>query len=89
MQMIIITSNSGNSGAGKICRHIVVFCCFLCWSQNSFAYIDPGTGSLILQGIIAGIAMGLYTIKLYWYKLKNIFKRGDKFTENDIDDDED
>ena len=43
-------------------------------TQNAYAYLDPGTGSIILQGLIAGIAGGLITIKLYWAKFKSLFK---------------
>ncbi len=49
----------------------LLFLFFFCSEAN--AYIDPGSGSLILQGLIAGIAMGMYTLKLYWYKIKNFF----------------
>lgn len=37
------------------------------------AYIDPGTGSLIVQGIIGAIAAAGITLKLYWHKLKIFF----------------
>lgn len=40
------------------------------FSPMAFAYIDPGTGSLILQVAIATIMGALFTIKLYWYKFK-------------------
>ena len=72
----------------KINYQLITFICILYWPVQANAYIDPGSGSLILQGIIAGIAMGLYTIKLYWYKIKSFFKRGDKLTENEVDNDE-
>ena len=39
-------------------------------SPTAFAYLDPGTGSMIIQMAIAGILGALFTIKLYWYKLK-------------------
>ena len=45
----------------------------LLYCSSAFAYLDPGTGSLIVQGLIAGIAMASLTIKLYWYKLCAIF----------------
>lgn len=45
----------------------------LSMSTNAFAYLDPGTGSMILQGIIAGVAIGWFTIKTYWYKLAALF----------------
>ena len=41
--------------------------------QPAFAYLDPGTGSMILQGLIAGIAVAGFTIKTYWYKLRSLF----------------
>jgi hypothetical protein len=34
------------------------------------AYLDPGTGSLILQVVLAGVLTVLYTIKMYWQQLK-------------------
>ena len=41
--------------------------------ESAWAYLDPGTGSLILQGLIAGIAGALITVRLYWYKMKIFF----------------
>ena len=36
-------------------------------------YLDPGTGSIIIQ-VIIGALIGLgVTMKIYWYKLKNMF----------------
>ena len=40
---------------------------------RAFAYLDPGTGSMLLQGLIAGVAGGLAVVGLYWNKLKGIF----------------
>lgn len=42
-------------------------------STPAWAYLDPGTGSMILQGLIAGIAVAGFTIKTYWYKLRSLF----------------
>ena len=30
---------------------------------DAYAYLDPGTGTIILQGLIAGAATGLYFIR--------------------------
>lgn len=39
----------------------------------AYAYLDAGTGSIILQGLIgAFVAAGLF-MKAYWYKLKIFF----------------
>jgi hypothetical protein len=34
-----------------------------------FAYLDPGSGSMILQVIAGGLAAVAVTAKLYWRKL--------------------
>ena len=56
---------------------------FMFSSSNAFAYLDPGTGSLIIQSVIAGIAAAAYGIRMYWYKIKGwIFRQGN---DNSID----
>ena len=42
----------------------------LSYSAPSYAYIDVGTGSIILQSIIAGIAVAMGVLRLYWQRLK-------------------
>ena len=34
------------------------------------AYLDPGTGSMMLQVILGGIAAVGVAIKLYWHRLR-------------------
>jgi hypothetical protein len=45
---------------------------------SAHAYIDPGTGSLILQGLIAAIAGVAVTVGVYWNRLKALFRRRGK-----------
>ncbi len=49
-----------------------IFGMFLFPSQ-AYAYLDPGTGSLILQGIIGGLAVMAVVGKLYWHRLLRFF----------------
>lgn len=49
----------------------------------AYAYLDPGTGSIILQGIIAGLASVSFAVKLYWHKLKNLFQKSDKLNDEE------
>jgi len=44
----------------------------LCQS-DAYGYIDPGTGSYLLQLLIAGVLGSLFAIKVYWGKLKAFF----------------
>jgi hypothetical protein len=37
--------------------------------SNAFAYLDPGSGSMIFQGIVAAFFGGLFIIKTYWHKI--------------------
>ena len=46
------------------------------------AYLDPGTGSIIIQVVIGVAVGGLATIGIFWGRVKsffrNIFSRGDQ-----------
>jgi hypothetical protein len=44
-------------------------------TQEAHAYLDPGTGSMLLQGLIAGLAATSVVIGRYWYKVKSYFVR--------------
>jgi hypothetical protein len=37
-------------------------------ASSAHAYLDPGTGSIILQVLLGGIAGMAVAIKLYWHK---------------------
>ena len=41
---------------------------------GSYAYIDPGTGSIILQAILAFIASVFAVASFYWNKIKLFIK---------------
>jgi len=51
----------------------LVTCMLLAVSINAEAYLDPGTGSMLLQVILGGIAAVGVAIKLYWHKLRAAF----------------
>lgn len=46
---------------------------FFFLNSNAYAYLDPGSGSIILQAILGFIAASLATISFYWSKLKTFF----------------
>jgi hypothetical protein len=55
---------------------LTVFACFftalalLVIAQPAFAYLDPGTGSMLLQVILGGIAAVGVALKLFWHKIR-------------------
>ncbi len=58
-----------------VSRQALAFTILMTFAIPAFAYLDPGTGSVILQGILAAIAGIFAAVKLYFRKLKNLFKR--------------
>ncbi len=44
------------------------------WPIDAHAYLDPGTGSMVIQSIIASIAGGLYLGKIYWKRISSFIK---------------
>jgi hypothetical protein len=65
----------------------LAFVAIFLYPHNAYAYLDPGTGSIILQSIIGALLVGTYTIKLYWYKIKSFFSSTEKEDDN-LDDKE-
>ncbi len=41
----------------------------------AYAYLDPGTGSMLVQMLLGGVAGALVIGKLYWHRLKAFFDR--------------
>jgi hypothetical protein len=48
------------------CYGLVIF---VVTATPAFAYLDPGSGSAILQGILAAVVAVGITAKLYWHKI--------------------
>ncbi len=62
----------------------------LVFPTDAHAYLDPGTGSYILQMIGASIIAGMFAINIFWTKIKaflhNMFPAKDK-TGKDVNED--
>ena len=39
------------------------------------AYLDPGTGSMLLQALLGGVAAVGVVARLYWHRLTAVFAR--------------
>ena len=50
---------------------------FLGFTSDSHAYVDPGSGSVIVTTILGAIAAVGYTFRKYFYKLRRM-ARGEK-----------
>jgi hypothetical protein len=49
-------------------RVIFALCTLLLIIPSAHAYLDPGSGSAILQGILGALAAIALTLKLYWHR---------------------
>ena len=56
-------------------KFIIILIFFLTFPEISYAYIDPGTGSIILQGFLASIAFIVAFSKKLKNKIKNFFNK--------------
>jgi hypothetical protein len=41
----------------------------------AFAYLDPGTGSYVLQILLAALVGTVYAVKTYWGKIRSVITR--------------
>jgi hypothetical protein len=53
----------------------MIFIYLLCSISKAHAYLDPGTGSIILQAILGFIAAAAATVSIYWEKFKSIINK--------------
>ena len=44
-------------------------------AKEASAYLDPGSGSYMIQILIGLFLGGFFTLKLYWRKLKAFFSK--------------
>lgn len=44
-------------------------------TRPSYAYVDPGSASIVITAVLGGIAALGYTVRLYWQRFKGLFKR--------------
>ena len=49
------------------------------------AYLDPGSGSYLIQLVIAGALGALLAIRMSWGRIKGMFRRGDEVEDQPPD----
>jgi hypothetical protein len=59
----------------------IVLCLCAIAPTNAWAYLDPGTGTFALQGLIAGIAGGVISIRTCWRRIGGLFRRSKTSSE--------
>ena len=51
------------------------------YASPAYAYLDPGTGSMLLTGLIAGLATIISFLSIYWQKVKAFFGKQERDTD--------
>ncbi len=64
----------------QICAGIVLCLCAFAPTE-AYAYLDPGTGTFALQGLIAGVAGGVIGLRSYWRRIGALFRRSNTSSE--------
>ena len=54
---------------------LVIFALLLLTPETAHAYLDMGTGSYILQVLVASLASGAVFIKIFWSRIISFFSR--------------
>lgn len=62
-------------------RGLAACLCALAVSEPAQAYIDPGTGTLMIQWLLGLVFAGLALMKMYWQQAKLFI--ADKFGKSD------
>jgi hypothetical protein len=57
-------------------------------STPAHAYLDPGTGSMILQVLLGGIAGVAVAGKFYWHRLRSLLGMAPSASDTKASDDE-
>lgn len=68
-------STSNSRGQGRFPLLLGVALAVLIWPRFAWAYLDPGTGSYLFQMAIGSMLAGMFTMRLYWQKIKDWVRR--------------
>jgi hypothetical protein len=59
-------------------RLIAVALFLVLLSSPAYAYLDPGTGSMLVQALVAGLAVASAAVAAFWTRIRQLFSRRGK-----------
>ena len=65
-------------------KFLIIILGLISYTSPAYAYLDPGTGSMLLQGLIGGAALVMSFLSIYWHKVKAFFGKKDADSDSDI-----
>lgn len=51
---------------------VLVLLVLVAFERPTYAYLDPGSGSMLLQVLLGGAAAVGVIVKLYWHRLRRL-----------------
>ena len=54
---------------------LVLAASFVAVPKPVYAYIDPGTGSLVIQAVLAAVLTVGATVKVFWHQIKAKYRK--------------
>ena len=61
-----------------LCIALLAACFHVLFVREAYAYLDPGTGSLIFQAVVASFVGTSYLARRYWRQIKAyLMRRGE------------
>ena len=68
-------------------QYLLLIFGLISYTSPVYAYLDPVTGNILLQGLVGGIAAIVSFLSIYWYKVKAFFGKKKDLNEEIIDQD--
>ena len=62
---------------------VAALCALLICAAPAYAYLDPATGSMVIQAVIAGVAAVSVSVGIFWKRLKSFFDRNKENNSGD------
>jgi hypothetical protein len=63
------------TGTSTITTFVIVLLYTIGFPKQALAYLDPGSGSMMLQLVLGGAAGLIVVLKLYWKSIVSSFQR--------------
>ena len=60
---------------GKLCGFLLCAISPLFLVKQAYAYIDPGTGSMLVQALLAVVAVVSVSIGIFWQRFRTFLNR--------------
>ncbi len=81
----MVAAHPLNHSVVNMFRLLFLVCLCLLMPQLALAYVDPGTGSFVIQGIMAAVVGVAVAVKMFWHRIKKAL--GMKINQEDSKDD--